>query len=191
MLNKLDSHALSPTLQQIAASFRTIGRIGFWLQLGLAVVSGLVLLFAMADPNFNLKASDPMSGVGLFFAASGLVMLGLGTYWAFRYTRIGKQLQAHNSAQHPRKADVIHTLRQGLILNSVGMLLTLLGVEAIVGTLLAKSLTQVEGLAIYNASQLIEPLDILVVQANINTIVAQFVGIVMSFWLVSRVSHHQ
>lgn len=191
MLNKLDSHALSPTLQQIAASFRTIGRIGFWLQLGLAVVSGLVLLFAMADPNFNLKASDPMSGVGLFFAAGGLLMLGLGTYWAFCYTRIAKQLQAPNPALHPRKADVIHTLRQGLILNSVGMLLTLLGVETIVGTLLAKSLTQVEGLAIYNASQLIEPLDILVVQANINTIVAQFVGIVMSFWLVSRVSHHQ
>lgn len=190
MLNKLDSHSPLPTIQQIAASFRTIGWIGFWLQSGLAVVSGLVLLFAMADPNFNLKASDSMSGAGLFFAASGLLLVGLSIYWAFRYTRIAKQLQAPNPAAHPKKADVIHTLRQGLILNSIGMLLTLLGVETIVGTLLAKSLTQVEGLAIYNASQLIEPLDILVVQANINTIAAQFVGIIMSFWLLIRISHH-
>jgi hypothetical protein len=66
------------------------------------------------------------------------------------------------------------------------MLLTLLGVETIVGTLIAKSLSQVEGLALYNASQLIEPLDVLVVQANINTVLAQFVGIIISFWLVSR-----
>lgn len=190
MLNKLDSHSLSPTVQQVATSFRTIGWIGFWLQLGLAVVSALVLLFAMADPNFNLKASNPMSGAGLFFAAGGVLMLGLSIYWAFRYTRIAKQLQAPNSATHPKKTEVIHTLRQGLILNSVGMVLTLLGVETIVGTLIAKSLSQVEGLALYNASQLIEPLDVLVVQANINTIVAQFVGIIISFWLVSRISHH-
>jgi len=190
MLNKLDSHSSSPTIQQIAASFRRIGRIGFWVQLGLGVVSGLVLLFAFADPNFNLKASDPMSRAGLFFAASGLVLLGLSIYWAFRYTRIAKQLQAANPVTHPKKADVIHTLRQGLILNSVGMFLTLLGVEAIVGTLIGKSLTQVEGLAIYNATQLIEPLDILVVQANINMIAAEFVGAVMSSWLISRVNHH-
>jgi hypothetical protein len=90
-------------MQQVAASFRTIGWIGFWLQLGLAVVSALVLLFAMADPNFNLKASNPMSGAGLFFAAGGLLMLGLSIYWAFRYTRIAKQLQASDSAIHPRK----------------------------------------------------------------------------------------
>lgn len=189
MLNKLNSHS-PPTVQQVATSFRTIGWIGFWAQLGLAVVSSSVLLFAIADPNFNLKASNPRSEVGLFFAASGLLVLGLSIYWAFRYTRIAKQLQTPNPATHPHKAEVIHILRQGSILNSVGMLLTLLGVETIVGTLIGKSLSQVEGLAIYNASQLVEPLDILVVQANINTIFAQFVGIVISFWLVSRISHH-
>lgn len=119
-----------------------------------------------------------------------MLLLGLSIYWAFRYTRIAKQLQAANHVTHPKKADVIHTLRQGLILNSVGMFLMLLGVEAIIGTLIGRSLTQVQGLALYNASQLIEPLDILVVQANINMIAAQFVGAVMASWLISRVNHH-
>lgn len=79
-----------------------------------------------------------------------------------------------------------------MTLNGVGMILTFFGVEAIIGTLVARSLTQVEGLAIYNASQLIEPLDMFVVQANINTILAQFVGIISSAWLISRISydHH-
>lgn len=80
MLNKLNTHS-SPTIQQVATSFRRIGRIGFWIQLGLGVISGLVLLFAFADPNFNLKASNPMSRAGLFFAAIGLeYLLGFSLY---------------------------------------------------------------------------------------------------------------
>jgi uncharacterized membrane protein YjgN (DUF898 family) len=85
---------------------------------------------------------------------------------------------------------VIQFLWQGLVVNAVGMFLTLLGIEAIAAALLAKSLTQVQGLAIYNNNQLIQSLDILVVQANINTIFAQFIGIIVSAWLISRISHH-
>ncbi|GAB4548782.1 MAG: hypothetical protein Tsb0014_43450 [Pleurocapsa sp.] len=81
-------------------------------------------------------------------------------------------------------------LWRGLFLNAVGLVLTLLGIEAIVGTLIAKSLTQVEGLAIYNSTQLIEPLDLLVIQANVNTIVAQSIGILLAAWLISRIGRH-
>ncbi|PMB00782.1 hypothetical protein CEN50_01695 [Fischerella thermalis CCMEE 5268] len=190
MLNKLDSHSSLPNIQEIATNFRLIGWINFGLQLSLLVVSGLIVLFAIADPNFNLKAQDPMSWLGLFCAVGGLLILGISLYWDWRYTRIGKELHSANPALHPKKADVIRLLWRGLTLNGVGMILTLFGVEAIVGTLVARSLTQVEGLAIYNASQLIEPLDMFVVQANINTILAQFVGIISSAWLISRISYH-
>ena len=186
MLNQLDSPRVTP--QEFAVNLRTTGWIVFWVQLGLAVVSGLILGFALADPNFNLKASKLTSGAGLVLAAAGILVLCLSIYWAFRYTRVAKQLQ--DRAGQLKKSAVIHTLQRGFSLNAVGMLLTLLGIEAIVGTLIAKSLTQVEGLAIYNASQLIEPLDLLVIQANVNTIVAQFIGIVFSGWLLSRLNHH-
>ncbi|MDF5725822.1 MAG: DUF3611 family protein [Rhizonema sp. PD37] len=66
------------------------------------------------------------------------------------------------------------------------MLLILIAVEVIIGTLLAKALTIPQGAVIYRTNQLIEPLDIFVVQANINMIVAQFVGIGIPFWLSSR-----
>jgi hypothetical protein len=62
MLNKLDSHSSLPTIQEIATNFRLAGWINFGVQLGLLVVSGLIVLFAIADPNFNLKAQDAMSG---------------------------------------------------------------------------------------------------------------------------------
>lgn len=195
MLNTMDinrpkPHLLLPTIQHAAANIRVAGWICFCVQSFLAVISGLVLAFAGVDPNFNLKAGNSFSSSGLFFACTGLIALGLGSYWAFRYTRIAKRLQMSNVAAHLTKAELTQFLWQGLVVNAVGMFLSLLGIEAIAAALLAKSLTQVQGLAIYNTNQLIQSLDILVVQANINTIFAQFIGIIISAWLISRINHH-
>jgi len=70
------------------------------------------------------------------------------------------------------------------------VLLTLVRIETIVGTLLLKTLSVQQGAAIYRTGQLVEPLDIFVVQANISMIVAQFVGIAIPFWLATRIEHH-
>lgn len=53
----LKSYSNSPSSarQQAAVSLRTFGWIGFWTQLILTVGSGLVLLFAIADPNLNIN----------------------------------------------------------------------------------------------------------------------------------------
>ena len=183
-------HTHKTTPQEFARTLKTISWVAFWLQLGLAVVSVAILSFAIADPNFNLKGTNPMSGTGLFFAVSGIFALSIGIYWAFSYTRLAVQLQDFDGGIHLKKSEVIRVLWKGLFINGVGAILTLLGVEAIVGTLIAKSLTQVEGLAIYNSSQLIEPLDLLVIQANVNTIVAQAMGILLAAWLISRIGRH-
>ncbi len=70
------------------------------------------------------------------------------------------------------------------------MLLTLVGIQVIIGVLLCKTLSVPQRAAVYRTGQLIEPIDIFVVQANISMIVAQFIGIAIPFWLVSRVEHH-
>jgi hypothetical protein len=184
------SHSLLPSIQHAAVNLRVAGWFCFWTQVFFAIVSGLVLAFAAVDPNFNLKAGNPFSSSGLSLACFGIIALGLGIYWAFRYTRIAKRLQLSSAVADLTKAEVIRFLWQGLVINAVGMFLSLLGVEAITAALLGKSLTQVQGLAIYDNNQLIQSLDILVIQANVNTIFAQFVGIIVSAWLISRISHH-
>jgi hypothetical protein len=113
----------------------------------------------------------------------------LSIYWNWRYTGVAKWLKVPHLAIYPKKSDVIRLLQQGLLVNAVGTILTLLSVAASIGTLLTKSLAQVEGLAIDNASQFVAPMDMLIVQANINTIIAHFVGIVIASWLVSRISY--
>lgn len=83
-------HLLLPPIQHAAVNLQVAGWICLCTQIFLAIISGLVLAFAAVDPNFNLKAGNPFSSSGLFFACTGLIALSLGSYWAFRYTRIAK-----------------------------------------------------------------------------------------------------
>lgn len=182
------SHNTTP--QGFAKNIRLTAGFVFWLQLGLAVVSAAILTFAIADPNFNLKGTNPMSGTGLFFAVAGLFFLSVSIFWAFSCTRLANALQ-DDAGVYLEKTETIVKLWRGLFFNAIGLILTLIGIEAIVGTLIAKSLTQVEGLAIYNSSQLIEPLDLLVIQANVNTVVAQAAGILAAAWLVARIGRQR
>jgi hypothetical protein len=191
MLNKPDSQSPASTLQQIAVTFRLIGWISFWIQLVLGVVSTLVLLFASLSRDVGpANQNSPGTGIGIVLAVSGVITLGLGIYLAFRYTRIAKRLQSTNANNRPRKADTIQIIRLGLIVNLVGSLLTILGAQAIAGTLLLRSLSLPQGLgaAIYNPNQIIRPVDIFVVQANTNTVAAHFTGILGSLWLLNRVN---
>ncbi|MGB5963429.1 MAG: DUF3611 family protein [Coleofasciculaceae cyanobacterium] len=186
--------SLPPALQRVALSLRTFGGISFWLQLVLGVISGLILVFATVSGSIGRapnQAGNQGTGFGIFFAICGLVTLGVGAYFAFRYTRISKDLLLSNAAGRPSKADTLQIIRLGLIVNLVGMLLTIVGAQAIVGSILAKSLSQPQGalgIGAIDLNRFVQPLDLFVVQANTNTIAAHFVGITASLWLFNRVN---
>ncbi len=188
MRNRPDSRSFPPTTQRIVTALRITGWVSFYAQLVLAIVSSLILLFAaVSSRNTSTNPNNPGAASGLFFAVCGLLALYFSVYWAFRYTRLARRFQS-TTVDSPKKADLIQILQIGLIANLAGMLLTIVGAEAIIGGLLARALSQVQGAALYDPSRLVEPIDIFVVQANINTIAAQFVGIAAPLWLLKRVN---
>jgi len=179
MLDKSDSSP-SSQLQEIAQAFRLTGWISFWAQLVLGVVATVILGFASFSRDVASNQKGVGTGLGIFFAVVAVITLGASIFWAFRYTRISRQLQSSNPNNRPRKADTIQLLRLGLSINLVGLLLSLVGAQAIVGALLAKSLTLPQaGVGVYqiDPSRIIRPLDIFVVQANTNTVAAHFAGL--------------
>jgi hypothetical protein len=192
MREKPDTSSLPPALQRVAFTLRTVGGISFWLQSILGVISGFILLFATFSGSVGrqtTQGNNQGTGFGIFFAICGLVTLGVAAYFAFRYTRISKQLLISNAAGRPSKADTLQIIRLGLIVNLVGMLLTILGAQAIVGSILAKSLSQPQNaLTAIDPTRFVQSLDLFVVQANTNTIAAHFVGITASLWLFNRVN---
>jgi hypothetical protein len=190
MLDKPGSSSLAPTLNEIAKTFRLTGWISFWVQLVLTVISSIILIFASAlSRTPGASANSPSTGIGVVVTVFGLVVLGFSMYWAlFRYVPIGRKL-AGNPASRPKKSDTVQVLRTGLIASMVGTLLSLLGAEATVGLLAAKAFSQgVGGFVNTDPSKFIQPLDILVVQASINVILAQFAGISASLWLLNRMN---
>ncbi len=188
---ELNSNLLPPALRRISGAFRLFGWISFWSQSVIAIVSTLILGFSSAiiglqSPTPQAARDNPGAGAGLVFAVLGLGGLYLGAYWAFRYTRLSRQLRAPEGRDRPKPGDVIKSLRVGLLVNLVGMLLTLLGGEALIGSLVAKALSQPQGNAAFfeSITQAIQPLDIWIVQANTNIALAHFIGICISLWLV-------
>ncbi|MBV9389287.1 MAG: DUF3611 family protein [Chroococcidiopsidaceae cyanobacterium CP_BM_ER_R8_30] len=181
----------SPSLRQIAVVFRFAGWISLWIQLVLGIISVIVLLFANFSRGVAGTQNQQSSGTGfgIFFAVIGVALLGLGVYFAFRYARIGRSLQSSNVNQRPRKADTIRILWFGLTANLVGMLLTIVGAQAIAGALLLRSLSLPQGVGavLSNPAEVIRPVDIFVVQANTNIVAAHFAGLVASLVLLNRV----
>jgi hypothetical protein len=193
MSEKPRPQSSSSPLEEIAQAFRLTGWISFWSQLVLGVIASGILVFASLIRN-TANQTAVGTGLGIFFAVAAVINLAASIFWAFRYTRIARQLQSSNPNNRPRKAETMVLLRTGLIVNLVGLILALVGAEAIVGALLAKALTlpqQGSGLLQINPSQIISALDIVVVQANTQTLVAHFIGLMGTIWLLNRVTKPQ
>ncbi|MDJ0733070.1 MAG: DUF3611 family protein [Nostocaceae cyanobacterium] len=190
MSDHSDTQSPSSQLRAIAQAFRVTGWISFWIQLVVGVVAAGILL-AFRFGRTGSQSSNPGTGIGILFAALGLLALGGGIFLAFRYTRIGRLLVSSNPLNRPRKIETVQILRLGLMFNLVGMLLTLLGAQAIIGVLLLKALSIPQGAVGFSPDQLsklIQPIDVLVVQANINAVSAHFAGLVASLWLLNRIN---
>jgi len=163
------------------------GWLAWWTQLVLSVVSAVVLAFAQAVvPKARI---DPLLGGGLLFSTGGLLAAIASVFWAWHYTRLSRKTDM--------PLDTIQgALRFGVTLNLVGLVLTLVSAEQVVGGLIAKLLLTPGGL-----SQVVTPspaaafrpvpspvttLDVFVVQANTNTFASHLAGLLASLWLLSR-----
>lgn len=173
--------------------------MSFWVQIVLGVVSAIVLLFAGSSLGASARnpvnptspaVANPGTGVGLLFAVLGLLAVFVGAYWAFRYTRLSRRFKAIDPQMRLRPNDAVPILRFGLLSNLIGMLLTIFGGQAIAGSLVLKSFEQ--GFAIFSGNTLrfITPLDLFVVQANSNTVMAHFIGLVATLWLIRLTDRH-
>ncbi|MGG6265548.1 DUF3611 family protein [Leptolyngbya sp. AN03gr2] len=193
----VENDSLSHKLEQIGKILRLIGWLGIVTQLGLAVVAGVMLVFAIAGRNFTQAAvtpavpgapiyggvsdgTTPGLGIGIFWAVTGILALLFTAYLAFRQLRFARRLRHPETLLHPKKSEVLQVLRIGIIAGLIGMGLTILGGGAALGVLLAKSIAVPQGVALYAPTRVIRPVDVLVAMANMVGITAHFLGTIAS-----------
>lgn len=85
--------------------------------------------------------------ISLWLTLFGVVAGFLSTFWSFGYTRLSRRLYRYlstgpdDNSKRVKKADVLNTLMRGSWINVLGLGSTLLGLQATVGLLVAKTLT--------------------------------------------------
>jgi hypothetical protein len=185
----------NPSFEQVVTILRIAGWVSFVMQVGLAAVSIVLLLLAIAGRSFTqaiavpgvprigvatAPATSPGLGVGIFWAVCGVLVLLFGSYLAFRLIRFAKRLDNPNPAIRPRRTKVMQVLKLSVITGSIGILLMILGAGATIAVLLSKSVALPQGVAIYDPSRTIRSVDVFVAAANTTGITAHFVGVVAS-----------
>jgi hypothetical protein len=165
---------------QLGTALKNIGWISFWAQLILSTVSGVVLLFSTGVTSGGNIAATPTDVCTLVGVGCGLITSMLSWTWI----RAGRKLQELKSI---KLQQCMGSVLAGTNLNLVGMGATILGLQASVGSLVAKTLTSAAGsMAYYNPRAAPPPVafDVFTVQSCTNTIMAHFVGLVLAQWLL-------
>jgi len=167
-----------PALIKMRSRLWGVGWLSWWAQVILSTISGVLLLFA----NSVSHTANAATLAGRLLALGGLAAAFASTFWSWGYTRLSARLERKATPAADAAARALSALRVGRVINLLGMGLSIMGAEAIVGMLAAKTLTQGVGLATGAASTgFVQALDMLIVQASTNTIAAHFIGLCAGF----------
>ncbi|KAH9609190.1 hypothetical protein KSS87_022959 [Heliosperma pusillum] len=174
-------------LENTARYFKRLGSFGFWGQLICTIVAAVILSFSVIVTG---KITSPAT---FYSTAGGIAAAFISVFWSFGYLRLSEKLRktANNPSKAPPRNDVVKSLRNGIVVNILGMGAALLGMLATVGGLVAKALTTsstpyYQGLT--PGSTPVLALDVFLVQASANTILSHFLGLVSSLELLRSVT---
>lgn len=174
-------------LENTSRYLKRLGSFGFWGQLVCTIVAAVIL-------SFSIVITGKVTSPATFYATAGGIAAGfISVFWSFGYIRLADKLKrtANNPVKAPPRADVVNSLKNGIVLNLLGMGAAVLGMQATVGFLVAKALTTSSNPFYQGVSPGSSPvlaLDVFLVQASANTILSHFLGLVCSLELLRSVT---
>jgi Protein of unknown function (DUF3611) len=169
---------------QLGTALRNIGWLSFWGQLILTTVSAIILLFSTGVTSQGALSVNPIDICTFIGVGCGIITTSLSWTWI----RAGRRL---GFLQDVKLQQCMATVLACTNLNLVGMGAAILGLQATVGSLVAKTLTTAAG-GYYGPRAQAPPVafDVFSVQACANTIMAHFVGMVLANWLLRTVNKY-
>jgi hypothetical protein len=160
-------------VQRLRAQLVAVGWFSWWAQVILSTISAVLLLFA----NSVTDRISIFALVGRGFALGGLGCAIASTLWSLGYARLAARINKQGMPPEEAASAARGLVRFGMTINLLGTGLCLIGAETIVGTLAAKALTQSQSAVLGIAASPVQALDILIVQANTNTLGAHFLSL--------------
>lgn len=174
-------------LERTSRYFKRLGGFGFWSQLICTIVAAVILSFSV------VITGEITSPATFYSTAGGIVAAFISVFFSFGYIRLSDKLRktANDPSKAPPRADVVKSLKNGIVVNVLGMGAAILGMQATVGLLVAKALTTSANpyyQGISPGSKPVLALDVFLVQASANTILSHFLGLSSSLELLRSVT---
>ena len=186
MQDRLSSPNL-PSKQKFAGVFRLLGQISYWIHLILGATSSIILGIIVFSRRLGTTANNPAISVGIFLTISSLVALGIRIFFAWRYSRLAKQLQLATPMQ-PSRVEIITLLRIGLTISLAGLILAFLASETTIVSIIAQAIAQPQSAPIYEPQQAIETADLFLDFVNTTVLGAHALGTINSLGLLNWIT---
>jgi len=182
-------------VQLVSLRMRRVTFLSWWAQLILTVISSVTLIFTRNVMNLESTRSVTAAAAAAtnralvpnYFLAGSSIAISFGSvFWTWATRRLSRRLLRKPTTRIQAANMLRKSISVGTYLNLMGMLLALIGAGQIIGSLAIKVLTTATNQStIYQQGgvMLLQPLDILVVQANNNTLLSHFCSLVAYLFL--------
>mmetsp|Transcript_16483 Transcript_16483/g.23334 ORF Transcript_16483/g.23334 Transcript_16483/m.23334 type:complete len:262 (+) Transcript_16483:45-830(+) len=170
--------------------------LSWWSQVILTVISAVTFIFARNV----MEVSTPLGPMGLTKVAPKFVLPGVGIVlstmsiiWTWGGRRLAKRFVRRTNTTQVEAANLLRrVIKVGATINLIGLFTSIFGAQFIIGTLVAKSMQNAVGFGVgigggMVSAQTLQPLDLLVVQANTNMLTSHFVSLACLLWLTRMV----
>ena len=186
MQDRLNSPNI-PGKQKFAGVFRFLCQVSYWVHLILGATSAIILGLIVFSRRLGTPANNTAISVSIVLTVSSLVVLGIRIFFAWRYSKMAKQLQTSRSSQSDRLA-IISTLRIGLTISLVGLVLAFLASETTVVSIIAQAIAQPQASPVYEPQQAIETADLFLDFVNVTVLGAHALGTINSLGLLNWIT---
>ena len=186
MQDKINSSNL-PDKQKFAGVFRLLGQISYWIHLILGATSAIILGLIVFSRRLGATANNSAISISIFLTISSLVVLGIRIFFAWRYSRLAKQLQLATPTQ-PSRLEIVTLLRIGLVTSLIGLILAFLASETTVVSIIAQAIAQPQSSPIYEPQQAIETADLFLDFVNVTILGAHALGTISSLGLLNWIT---
>ncbi|MGA7978766.1 MAG: DUF3611 family protein [Chromatiaceae bacterium] len=176
--------------RRLARHLRVFGWIAFWGQLCLGLIAVLLLIVTASSKYYSsglLKIPYGLSWLeGVSWANLAIALLSLTVIGFYYCTRIARTLKS--GADPHRYQRRVTRLISGINFgSSLGVSIAILGTAFSIALLIAKTVSQPPGIAITDPQKIVRAVDVFVLLANFNIVVAHFIGILTCLWMLNRV----
>jgi cytochrome b561 len=171
---------------------RVFGAIAFWVQLCLGLIAALLLFVTTSSSYYEEHAPTLPFGFswaeGLIWAYLSLGMLALTLVGFYSCMLLASHLKRGEMLEVG--AASVKRLVSAINLGSaLGVTLSILGTGFSIALLISKTVAEPPGIAITDPQAIVRAVDVFVLLANFDIVVAHFFGIMICLWILSRLHH--